>query len=145
MDHLLLSDAAVERPDWSARRKETRSDNSDARGMAKIVSCTVGVPAHQSPRLQTCSSRNGYSRRKEQGNYIVAVPLVSGDRMLGVIEGVREGKDSRSFRKSEIAYGRALLPLASALANAVRIAEAERSHNRRLAKLHNARYMRQFL
>ena len=38
------------------------------------------------------------------------------------------------------------LPIASALANAVRIAEAERlSQTDDLTKLHNARYLRQFL
>ncbi|HET6892078.1 MAG TPA: GGDEF domain-containing protein, partial [Pyrinomonadaceae bacterium] len=51
------------------------------------------------------------------------------------------------FRKSEIALLDALsLPMASALANAVRIAEAERlSQTDDLTKLHNARYLRQFL
>lgn len=86
-------------------------------------------------------------KRKERGNHVIAVPLICGERMLGVLEGIREGNDARSFRKSEIALLDALsLPLASALANAVRIAEAERlSQTDDLTKLHNARYLRQFL
>src|SRR5688572_33475432 len=51
------------------------------------------------------------------------------------------------FSKSELATLDSLsLPVASALANAVRIGEAERlSQTDDLTKLHNARYLRQFL
>ena len=61
-----------------------------------------------------------------------------------VLEGKRE---RRSFKKSELALLDALsLPIAYALANAVRIGEAERlSQTDDLTKLHNARYLRQFL
>jgi diguanylate cyclase (GGDEF)-like protein len=56
-------------------------------------------------------------------------------------------RQKHSFRKSEVTILDALsLPLASALANAVRIGEAERlSQTDDLTKLHNARYLRQFL
>jgi diguanylate cyclase (GGDEF)-like protein len=56
-------------------------------------------------------------------------------------------RQSHSFRKSEVAILDALAPpVASALANAVRIGEAERlSQTDDLTKLHNARYLRQFL
>jgi diguanylate cyclase (GGDEF)-like protein len=86
-------------------------------------------------------------KRKEHGRRIVAIPLVCGDRMIGVLEGVREGEQARSFKQSEVALLEAVsLPIASALANAVRIAEAERlSQTDDLTKLHNARYLRQFL
>jgi diguanylate cyclase (GGDEF)-like protein len=86
----------------------------------------------------------GTARKKELGQYIVAVPLVCGERILGVLEGVRQ---EHSFRKAEVALLDALsLPVASALANAVRIGEAERlSQTDDLTKLHNARYLRQFL
>ena len=82
--------------------------------------------------------------RKNAGNTFLAVPLVCGERILGVLEGIRE---QHSFTKSEVAILDALsLPLASALANAVRIGEAERlSQTDDLTKLHNARYLRQFL
>ena len=86
----------------------------------------------------------GITRKKEKGNHVVAIPLVCGERILGVLEGIRY---TGSFKRSEVELLDALsLPLASALANAVRIAEAERlSQTDDLTKLHNARYMRQFL
>jgi diguanylate cyclase (GGDEF)-like protein len=89
----------------------------------------------------------GIIKRKERGQFVVAVPLICGERILGVIEGVREGAGSRAFKKTDVALLDSLsLPIASALANAVRIAEAERlSQTDDLTKLHNARYLRQFL
>jgi diguanylate cyclase (GGDEF)-like protein len=89
----------------------------------------------------------GIIKRKEAGQFVLAVPLICGERILGVIEGIREGKDARAFKKSDVALLDCLsLPVASALANAVRIAEAERlSQTDDLTKLHNARYLRQFL
>jgi diguanylate cyclase (GGDEF)-like protein len=89
----------------------------------------------------------GTIKRKERRNFIVAVPLICGERILGVMEGVRETGSMRNFKQSEVALLDALAhPIASALANAVRIAEAERlSQTDDLTKLHNARYLRQFL
>ncbi len=86
----------------------------------------------------------GSIRKKERSRHFVAVPLVCGERILGVLEGTRE---RHSFTKSELTLLDALaLPVASALANAVRIGEAERlSQTDDLTKLHNARYLRQFL
>jgi diguanylate cyclase (GGDEF)-like protein len=88
----------------------------------------------------------GTVKRKERGQFVVAVPLICGERILGVIEGIREGS-SYAFKKTDVALLDSLaLPIASALANAVRIAEAERlSQTDDLTKLHNARYLRQFL
>src|SRR5215217_3115717 len=89
----------------------------------------------------------GIIKRKERGQFVVAVPLICGERILGVIEGIREGAGSHAFKKTDVALLDSLsLPIASALANAVRIAEAERlSQTDDLTKLHNARYLRQFL
>jgi diguanylate cyclase (GGDEF)-like protein len=89
----------------------------------------------------------GIIKKKERGQYVVAVPLICGERILGVIEGLRQGTGATSFKKSDIELLDSLaLPIASALANAVRIAEAERlSQTDDLTKLHNARYLRQFL
>ena len=89
----------------------------------------------------------GIIKRKENGQFVVAIPLICGERILGVIEGLREGKGARAFKKSDVELLDSLsLPIASALANAVRIAEAERlSQTDDLTKLHNARYLRQFL
>jgi diguanylate cyclase (GGDEF)-like protein len=101
-------------------------------------------PGSESKAARLAGAGMGTIRKKERGQNIVAVPLICGERILGVLEGVRAG---RSFRKSEIAILDSLsLPVASALANAVRIGEAERlSQTDDLTKLHNARYLRQFL
>lgn len=89
----------------------------------------------------------GIIKKKERGQFVLAVPLICGERILGVIEGIREGSGAYAFKKTDVALLDSLsLPIASALANAVRIAEAERlSQTDDLTKLHNARYLRQFL
>ncbi|HEX6284992.1 MAG TPA: GAF domain-containing protein, partial [Pyrinomonadaceae bacterium] len=89
----------------------------------------------------------GIVKKKERGQFVLAVPLICGERILGVIEGIRQGAGARAFKKTDVALLDSLsLPIASALANAVRIAEAERlSQTDDLTKLHNARYLRQFL
>ncbi len=86
-------------------------------------------------------------RRSENGRRVMALPLISGERVLGVLEGVRSSADRRSFSQSETMLLEALaISIAAALANSVRIAEAERlSLTDDLTRLHNARYLRQFL
>ncbi len=104
-------------------------------------------PGSESRAAKLAAGGLGITRRKERGQQVVAFPLVCGERILGVLEGIREGSGARAFKRSEIALLDSLsLPIASALANAVRIAEAERlSQTDDLTKLHNARYLRQFL
>lgn len=86
-------------------------------------------------------------RRREKGRSIVALPLINSERVFGVLEVVREGPGRRAFSKPDVELLNALaIPIASALANSVRIAEAERlSQTDDLTKLHNARYLRQYL
>jgi diguanylate cyclase (GGDEF)-like protein len=86
-------------------------------------------------------------RRTENGRRLLALPLITADRPFGVLEAVREAPKPPAFRKSEVALLRALAsPVGAALANSVRIAEAERlSQTDDLTKLHNARFLRQFL
>jgi diguanylate cyclase (GGDEF)-like protein len=86
-------------------------------------------------------------RKTENGQRIIALPLVSGERVVGVLEGMRIRSGSRSFSRSEAALLTTLtIPIASALSNSVRIAEAERlSLTDDLTRLRNARYLRQFL
>ena len=105
------------------------------------------VPGSESKAARLAAAGHGTSRKKERDRYVLAMPLICGERILGVLEVTREGKYARSFRKSEITLLDALVgSVASALANAVRIAEAERlSQTDDLTKLHNARYLRQFL
>lgn len=107
----------------------------------------VMAPGAETKAARLAASGSGVIKKKERGKHVIAIPLVCGERVLGVLEGIRQGEDARSFRKSEVAILDALsLPIASALANAVRIAEAERlSQTDDLTKLHNARYLRQFL
>jgi diguanylate cyclase (GGDEF)-like protein len=103
------------------------------------------VPAGSESRAARLAvSGIGTVKKKERGRNTLAVPLISAERILGVLEGVRE---RHSFKKSEVAMLDALArPIGSALANAVRIGEAERlSQTDDLTKLHNARYLRQFL
>jgi diguanylate cyclase (GGDEF)-like protein len=85
--------------------------------------------------------------RTEHGERVVAVPLVNNERVLGVLEGVRPNRGARSFSQTETAFLAALaIPIAASLSNSVRIAEAERSSlTDDLTRLHNARYLRQFL
>src|SRR5205823_2551070 len=53
-------------------------------------------------------------RRKEGERRVVAVPLVSGERVSGVLEAVREGARARSFTRAEASLLSALaLPLAA--------------------------------
>jgi diguanylate cyclase (GGDEF)-like protein len=81
------------------------------------------------------------------GRHVLAVPLVDGERVMGVLEAVRESTGARAFAAPDESLLSALaLPLAAALSNSVRIAEAERlSQTDDLTKLHNARFLRQYL
>ncbi|HXD29632.1 MAG TPA: sensor domain-containing diguanylate cyclase [Pyrinomonadaceae bacterium] len=105
------------------------------------------APGSESKSTVRAAAGMGTIKKKEQNDYVVAVPLICGERILGVLEGRRTGKYASTFKKREVNLLDALArPLASALANSVRIAEAERlSQTDDLTKLHNARYLRQFL
>jgi len=114
----------------------------------RVLSGESALPTgSESKAAKLAATGMGSNRRKEHGQPIIAVPLVCGERILGVLEGRRDGNSARSFTKADLALLESLaLPIASALANAVRIAEAERlSQTDDLTKLHNARYLRQFL
>jgi len=86
-------------------------------------------------------------RKATRTNWVLALPLVCGERVHGVLEGVRRRPGSRSFSRSELAFLSAMTtPIAAALSNSVRVAEAERlSQTDELTRLRNARYLRQFL
>ena len=124
------------------RRDEQNIDRDDWR---RLLLAADEIPTgSESKAARLAATGIGTLRKKESGRHIVAVPLICGERILGVLEGVRE---DRSFRKVDVELLDALSrPVASALANAVRISEAERlSQTDDLTKLHNARYLRQFL
>ena len=86
-------------------------------------------------------------RKSESGRRLIALPLVNADRVLGVLEGIRERAGAQNFSRTEVSLLSSLaIPIAAALANSVRIADAERlSLTDDLTKLQNARYLRQFL
>ena len=122
----------------------TRNDDDWGRLLNPEPDLPIGSETKAAKRA---SAGMGIIKRKERGQFVVAIPLICGERILGVIEGIREGGGERAFKKTDVALLDALShPIASALANAVRIAEAERlSQTDDLTKLHNARYLRQFL
>ncbi|HEY9401616.1 MAG TPA: sensor domain-containing diguanylate cyclase [Pyrinomonadaceae bacterium] len=101
----------------------------------------------ESQAARDAFTSNETRQETEGGRRVLAVPLLSGDRVLGVLEAVREGASARAFAAAEAALLSALaLPLSAALANSVRIAEAEKlSQTDDLTKLHNARFLRQYL
>jgi len=127
-------------------RSPSETDDADeADEWRKLLLAADEIPAgSESKAAHLAAAGGGTIKRKERSRFVVALPLICGERILGVLEGIRE---SSSFRKSEIEILDSLArPIASALANAVRISEAERlSQTDDLTKLHNARYLRQFL
>ena len=137
----MLEAVAVRRP---GQQSGVRSEEEWRRLLTGEADLPLGS---ESKAAKLAAAGTGIVKRKERGQFVVAVPLICGERILGVIEGIREGAAARSFRKADVALLDSLsLPIASALANAVRIAEAERlSQTDDLTKLHNARYLRQFL
>jgi diguanylate cyclase (GGDEF)-like protein len=99
----------------------------------------------ESEAVREAGARAERVRGSEGGRRLLAVPLVCGGRVHGVIEAAREGAAAPEFSDGEAAVLSALsVPVAAALANSVRIAEAERlSLTDDLTKLHNARFLRQ--
>jgi diguanylate cyclase (GGDEF)-like protein len=88
----------------------------------------------------------GTIRRSEGKSRVLAAPLVAGQRIIGVVEGVR-APASRSFSiRDRRVLESVTSSIALSLSNSVRIADAERlSLTDELTRLHNARYLRQFL
>lgn len=108
----------------------------------------VEAPAEPASKVaQDAAARIEAIRKVKDGLRMAAVPLVSGERVVGVLEGMRTQTRARSFSRVEIDLLAALaIPIAAALSNSVRIAEAERlSLTDDLTRLRNARYLRQFL
>lgn len=147
----LLSDASednasgLERLATRLYGDQTDATDEDWRRLTMSRSPETHGPESKSAKL--VAAGHGIVKKKERDRYVLAMPLICGERILGVLEATREGKYARAFRKAEVSLLDALVgSVASALANAVRIAEAERlSQTDDLTKLHNARYLRQFL
>ena len=112
-----------------------------------LLGDTFSLAGSESKAARAAAASADTVRRKEGERRVVAVPLVSGERVTGVLEAMREGEHARSFSNGDASLLSALsLPLAAALTNSARVAEAERlSQTDDLTKLHNARYLRQYL
>jgi diguanylate cyclase (GGDEF)-like protein len=112
-----------------------------------IAGDALSLTGAHSRAARECLVTAETTRRREGARRVLAVPLVAGERVAGVLEAVREGEGARQFTKAEAALLSALaLPLSAALSNSARVAEAERlSLTDDLTKLHNARYLRQYL
>jgi diguanylate cyclase (GGDEF)-like protein len=112
-----------------------------------LMGDALALAGSESKAAREAAATAETARRKEGGRQTLAVPLVSGERVVGVLEAVRGGAQSRRFSSPDAALLSALaLPVAAALSNSARVAEAERlSQTDDLTKLHNARYLRQFL
>jgi diguanylate cyclase (GGDEF)-like protein len=120
---------------------------ADTNWQRALLGNALALSGSESKAARQVVSKMETIRKTEGGRRVVAVPLMNGERVTGVLEGVREGEGRRSFTKANLRLLSALaLPLAAALNNSLRIAEAERlSQTDDLTKLHNARYLRQFL
>ena len=112
-----------------------------------LMGDTLSLAGAESRAAREAASTAETVRRREGTRRALAVPLVAGERVVGVLEAVREGAPARHFSAGDAALLSALaLPLAAALSNSARVAEAERlSQTDDLTKLHNARYLRQYL
>lgn len=126
------------------KASDTKDPDDPDEWRRRLMASDAIPPGSESKAVRLAAAGVGTLKRKERSRYVVAVPLICGERILGVLEGIRE---QSSFKKSEVAVLDSLArPVASSLANAVRISEAERlSQTDDLTKLHNARYLRQFL
>ena len=113
----------------------------------ELLESAGSADAVASKTAEEAATRMMAVKRSAKRNRIVAAPLFSEDRVIGVLEGLRGGANSRAFSRAEVALLTAVAPtIAMALSNSVRIAEAERlSSTDELTRLHNARYLRQFL
>ncbi len=107
----------------------------------------LALSGHESRAARAALAASEPVRKTEGARRTLGVPLACGGRVLGVVEAVREGASVRAFTAREAALVAALaVPVAAALANSARIAEAERlSRTDDLTKLHNARFLRQYL
>lgn len=110
-----------------------------------VVSDVLVSAGLESQVARDAAARTETISLREDGKQILAIPMINGERVPGIVEAVREDTDAPPFTASEIELVSALVvPVASALVNSVRIAEAERmSQTDDLTKLHNARYLRQ--
>jgi diguanylate cyclase (GGDEF)-like protein len=109
-----------------------------------IESCASSELVASKAAIEAIATANTV-RRSEDRSRVLAAPLVTGQRIIGAVEGVRTASRSFSVRDNRVLEA-VTSSIALALSNSVRIADAERlSLTDELTRLHNARYLRQFL
>ena len=70
----------------------------------RLVLGDAAIPSgSESKAAKLAAAGMGTIKKKEHDRYVVAVPLICGDRILGVLEVTRDGKYARSFKKPEVA------------------------------------------
>jgi diguanylate cyclase (GGDEF)-like protein len=130
-----------------AVRGLTSSDHAlpDIEWRRSLLGDALALAGSESQTARDAATAIETFNRIENQRRVLAVPLVNSEHVIGVLEAVRESSDD--FEDADVALVKALAgPVASALANSERIAEAERlSQTDDLTKLHNARYLRHFL
>jgi diguanylate cyclase (GGDEF)-like protein len=125
--------------------KETEDSFLESEQQRALASDVLVTASAETQAARDAAMRTETITLREDGKQVLAIPMVNGERVPGIVEAVREDDDAEPFNVSEIELVSALVvPVASALVNSVRIAEAERmSQTDDLTKLHNARYLRQ--
>src|SRR5205085_3256841 len=80
-----------------------------------LLGDALSLAGSESKAARAAAASTEAVRRKEGERRVVAVPLVAGERVSGVLEAVREGVGARSFTRCEASLLSALaLPLAAA-------------------------------
>jgi hypothetical protein len=76
------------------------SQNEDEWGLLAEPDLPIGSETKAAKRA---AAGMGIIKRKEKRQFVVAIPLICGERILGVIEGIREGSGARAFKKPDVA------------------------------------------
>ncbi len=143
-DVLATHDTGVKSPDVTldAITSNNETQNEAQKSHAESLTDTE----HRFALEAAISARVG--SYAEAGESLVVAPLIYHNRVIAVLCATRDlSSGATCFTDADADFLRALaMPLALALNNAVRIAEAERlSRTDDLTSLHNARYMRDCL
>ncbi|MEJ7711310.1 MAG: sensor domain-containing diguanylate cyclase [Pyrinomonadaceae bacterium] len=148
----------VEADHWAIYAAEEESADTPTTKLELLVGLTIttsgectDVDSWQDSRVVVLEAIEKVEamQRTNDGRHVVVAPLVYAERVYGAIEVERSsGRSSAApFTSADLDILSSLaLPVACALANAERIAKAEQlSLTDDLTKLHNARYLRDFL
>ncbi len=78
---------------------QERAKNEERWG--RLLSAEPELPlGSETKAAKRAAAGMGIIKKKERGQFVVAVPLICGERILGVIEGIREGAGARAFKKT---------------------------------------------